>query len=318
MLHILDCTLRDGGFYTDWHFEPALVRALLEGLDEAGVDIIELGYRSPRTGGHGPFKYCDESALAIPPLRHAQLAFMVDLKDADRSSIGPRCESRFAWARVAAHPEAIEPACELASWLRDQGYATAINVMGASTAAPATLSRVFRRADVDVLYLADSFGSLTPEQTTALIASARAQFTGSLGVHLHDNLGLAHANALAAIAAGATFIDTTVAGMGRGAGNVRTEQLLATLPEPRRPGALLPALGHVLALQAQHRWGPSYAYLVSALSGIHPMYCQELETRGCELAQIVAILDAIAPVKRARFEPAALAAAEARLQRRSS
>jgi 4-hydroxy 2-oxovalerate aldolase len=344
-LRILDCTLRDGGFYTNWNFRPELVRALVSALDQAGVDIIELGYRSPRQGGkHGLFKYCDESAIAsyLPSIQRAQLAFMIDVKEVQSGGeidtklladmIGPRHASRFAWARVASHPETIEQACDVTGWLRDLGYAVAINVMGASSADSQTLARVLDTTagfKLDALYLADSFGNLTPERTSALVAAARRGAVSELGVHLHDNLGLALANALSAIDAGATFIDTTVAGMGRGAGNVRTEQLLAMLVQRGHrdldPGALVPMLNHHMqALHDQHRWGPNYAYMVSALSGIHPTYCQELEARGCyDLDQIVDILQAIPPNRCSRFDQTTLLAVEARhigvtRQRRSS
>jgi 4-hydroxy 2-oxovalerate aldolase len=337
-LRILDCTLRDGGFYTDWSFDPALVRAVVGALDLAGVDIIELGYRSPmRSGRHGVFKYCDETIIGayLPPILRAQLAFMIDVKDfatgttidtrALARTIAPRHESRFAWARVASHLESIEQAFELASWLRERGYRVATNVMGISTANDHTsLTRTFDLATqhhVDVLYLADSFGSLTPEQTTTLVTNVRERFSGSLGVHLHDNLGVALANALAAIAAGVTYVDTTLAGMGRGAGNVRTEQLLMTLADSRDPRMLDSALTrYMLPLHAQHRWGASDAYAVCARSRIHPTYCQELESRGHDREYIVGILETIAPGKGERFDHSALAAAEALhlAQRRSS
>ena len=48
---ILDCTLRDGGYYTDWKFNTKLVRQLVKSLDNNGIDIIELGYKSPIKGG---------------------------------------------------------------------------------------------------------------------------------------------------------------------------------------------------------------------------------------------------------------------------
>src|SRR5262245_24741396 len=115
-VRVLDCTLRDGGFNTEWTFSPELVRELVGGLDEAGVDIIEVGYRSPDRGRRsGVFKYCDENVLAdyLPPIRRAQLAFMIDAKDVLRDQqvdtgmlahmVRPRAESCFTWARVASH-----------------------------------------------------------------------------------------------------------------------------------------------------------------------------------------------------------------------
>ena len=59
---ILDCTLRDGGYYTDWKFNPKLVKLLVKTLDSNGVDIIELGYKSPVIGGH--YRKCNDGFIS--------------------------------------------------------------------------------------------------------------------------------------------------------------------------------------------------------------------------------------------------------------
>ena len=78
---ILDCTLRDGGYYTDWKFETSLVRKMVKALDSNGVDIIELGYKSPIIGG--PYRKCNDGFISgvINFKVNASLAFMVDVKD---------------------------------------------------------------------------------------------------------------------------------------------------------------------------------------------------------------------------------------------
>ena len=78
---ILDCTLRDGGYYTDWKFETSLVRKMVKALDNNGVDIIELGYKSPIIGG--PYRKCNDGFISsiINFKVDASLAFMIDVKD---------------------------------------------------------------------------------------------------------------------------------------------------------------------------------------------------------------------------------------------
>ena len=78
---ILDCTLRDGGYYTNWNFNSKLVRQLIKSLDNNNVDIIELGYKSPVIGG--PYRKCNDGFISsvINFKVKADLAFMIDVKD---------------------------------------------------------------------------------------------------------------------------------------------------------------------------------------------------------------------------------------------
>ena len=81
-MKILDCTLRDGGYYTDWHFDNELVRRLVKALSNSEVDVIELGYKSPIKGG--PYRKCNDgfiSSVINFDVFHSQLSFMIDAKD---------------------------------------------------------------------------------------------------------------------------------------------------------------------------------------------------------------------------------------------
>ena len=78
---ILDCTLRDGGYYTDWKFNTKLVRQLVKALDNNNVDIIELGYKSPVIGG--PYRKCNDGFInsVLNFEVKADLAIMIYVKD---------------------------------------------------------------------------------------------------------------------------------------------------------------------------------------------------------------------------------------------
>jgi len=194
--------------------------------------------------------------------------------------------------------------------------------MGISTLDEASLSKTLSeaaRVPMDVLYFADSYGSLTASETREKLAALRAAFPGQLGVHMHENLGLALANTLAAVDDGVDFVDATLAGMGRGAGNTRMEQLLLALyarygRKDLNPSAVLPALREwMLPMQARYGWGWDFTYMLSGLIGIHPTYCQELKTGSrYELEEVAEILEAIPHARRARFDLNELVAAENR------
>ena len=79
---ILDCTLRDGGYYTHWEFDDELVKEMVSVLSKSEVDYIELGYKSPIPGGR--FRKCNDkfiSQLLKDVSYDSHLAFMIDAKD---------------------------------------------------------------------------------------------------------------------------------------------------------------------------------------------------------------------------------------------
>ncbi len=330
---LLDCTLRDGGYYTRWDFAEPLARHLLASLDQAGVDIVELGYRSRAGDGfYGLFRYCDEELVSrlLPADRKIQLAFMIDAKsfladgrvdeDALAAAVGPASGSVFDWCRIATHPHTVAQSAEMAALLHRWGYRVALNIMGISTLEGERLAETVAAASgapIDVLYLADSYGSLTPTTTLEKIAALRACWSGPVGVHMHENQGLALANTMAAVDEGVEFVDATVSGMGRGAGNLRLEQLLLWLQQTGRrtdldPGALLPVLQeHFLPMKRAFGWGWDFSYMLSGLVEIHPTYCQELKAGSrYDLADVAAILQAIPREHRSRYRPEVLLAAE--------
>jgi 4-hydroxy 2-oxovalerate aldolase len=134
---------------------------------------------------------------------------------------------------------------------------------------------------IEVLYFADSFGNMDPESVATTVTTIKKQWNGALGIHTHDNKGQALANSINAIEYGVTYIDSTLLGMGRGAGNAKTETLLVEMVErdlgEYYPDALFPLiLQDFHLLQNQYNWGPNIYYYLSAVHGIHPTYIQEL------------------------------------------
>lgn len=298
---ILDCTLRDGGYHNNWDFDIPFASRIVSALAASQVDIIEIGYRTcyPKVSDtfHGLFKFCPEEQLGFLPDSGPKFALMLDAKelitpngvDTDRlvAVMGPASKSRIAWTRLAATVDIIDQTTVLGSVLKDLGYAVSFNLMRVSTVSHAELEAAVARIDpktLDVLYIADSFGSLVPLEIPALLDSVRKGYPGPIGLHPHDSLGLAFANTLAAIDWGIEYVDSSLLGIGRGAGNLSTEQLLLYRfyhlnDQSRSPHSLFEVLDtELLELKKRYGWGPSTSYMISALLSIHPTYCQALVT----------------------------------------
>ncbi|MBN2735029.1 MAG: hypothetical protein JXQ82_09265 [Methanomicrobiaceae archaeon] len=328
---ILDCTLRDGGYCNNWQFEKKLAGTVVNSLSNAGVDLIEIGYKSPQSHSsksyEGLFRYCNESQLRfLTNYPDTEYAFMVDTKEflidnkVNIKAIDeciPSCnESIFTWARLATYYPGLHGTVELADVFCDLGYRTTINLMGTSLLNHKDLEKAFSLAatgNQDVLYFSDSFGDLRPNEVCQCINLIQQFYKGSIGIHTHDNNGLAFANTIAAIDAGIDFVDATIRGMGRGAGNLRLEQILLysyfKMDNTNiNPSELLEVIDSVfIPLQQKYKWGWDYTYMLSAMQNIHPTYCQHLRTSNqYNIEQVSAILNGIDPSQRETFNENAL------------
>ena len=326
---ILDCTLRDGGYYNGWHFEPELAQSLVASLNAAGVDIIEVGFKTPieriTDDCAGLYRFCSESQLEfLKDYRRSEYAFMINANefvDGGRASkaliersIYPASESLFTWARIATHFDTFDSALVQAKILHRMGYRVALNLMGISLLTDEQIKQALARVDddvVDVFYFADSFGSLEASDIVHYANLIRGYFSGAIGLHAHDNQGLAFSNALQAVRHRVEFIDATVTGMGRGAGNLRTEQFLLAMQRASddfHPAELLPVIERWLQpMQKAFGWGWDYTYMMSAIENIHPVYCQTLRsTDQYSKEQVANILASIQPEARKKFDRASL------------
>ncbi|WP_161624926.1 aldolase [Streptomyces spectabilis] len=234
---LLDCTLRDGGNQNDWQFTPADVRTIVETLDAARVDVIEVGYRggsgSRMSTTAGPSAYCDPDYLAaLPPTRHAELAVMVVPTVCPVTALDDLPDSPVSTVRIAAYPWNIDGVPAYVRAARNLGLRTTVNLMAVSYADLTRLADIAAQVGAeppDVMYVADSFGSLTPDGVRERVEFLADRLDCPLGIHAHNNLGLASANALAALDTGATWLDASLCAMARGAGNLATEQAAAFL-----------------------------------------------------------------------------------------
>lgn len=295
---LLDCTLRDGGYYNAWDFHPALVQSYLAAMQVAGVDVVELGFRSLKTNGFkGAFAYTTDEflySLNIPP--SIKVCVMVnacelvspDLSLENLSTLFP-CradDSPVGLVRIACHAHEFEKVLPASRWLQEHGYRVGFNLMQVADKTHNEIIQLVQQANdfpIDVLYVADSLGSMSPDETRNLVESVRDGWQGAIGIHTHDNQGLALQNSLAAAEAGATWIDATVTGMGRGPGNAKMEELLIAIADelPEQPN-LIPLLAlirrHFQPMKEHYGWGTNPYYYLAGKYGIHPTYIQSMLT----------------------------------------
>lgn len=285
-IKIVDVTIRDGGLMNDHRFSDEVVRAVYRACVDSGIDYMELGYRTSRRlaspDDFGAWKFCAEEDLRRivgdndTPLK---LAIMADAERCDyQDDILPKSQSVVDMVRVATYIHQIPIALDMVKDAHAKGYETSLNLMAASTVAESELEGALELicdSEADVVYLVDSFGSFYSEQVQYLLAMylKKAKASGKqVGMHAHNNQQLGYANTIEAAIRGANYLDSSMAGLGRGAGNCQTELLIGFLHNPKyhlRP-ALQCIQEHVEPMRRQLKWGFDLAYMITGLLNQHP------------------------------------------------
>lgn len=295
-MKLLDCTLRDGGYYNNWDFPANVVQAYLKAVAEAGVDYVELGLRNfPKKGFLGAYAYTTETHLSTLNLPDGPTyGVMLDAKtilsaemppsDAVDSLFMPRCKSKLGLVRVAAHFHEVAQASPIIIRLKELGYTVGLNLMQAGGKASELIAEkvgfIQSWGDcLDVLYFADSLGNMDQQEVERIINVMRNEWKGEMGIHTHDNMSKGLENSLTALNNGVEWLDATITGMGRGAGNTQTERLLSVVAENGNYDASPVydlVIRHFEKMQREFGWGTNLLYFLGAKNDVHPTYIQNL------------------------------------------
>ncbi len=278
---VLDCTVRDGGLMNAHGFTDQTVRAVYHGCIEAGIDYMEIGYKSSQKifsrDEFGAWKFSTEEDIRRivgdneSPLR---ISVMADAERTDyHTDILPRDQSVIDLVRVAAYVHQIPTALDMIKDAREKGYEVTVNLMAISTVSEWELDNALEalaESNTNAIYLVDSFGALYSEQIQYL--SYAAPSGKAVGIHTHNNQQLAYANTIEAVIVGASMLDASVAGLGRGAGNCPMELLLGFLHNPKfRVRPLLKLIrDHIEPLRHELGWGYDIPYMLTGQLNRHP------------------------------------------------
>ena len=285
-IRVIDCTIRDGGLMNNHHFDDGTVKAVYQACAAAGIDYMEIGYKASRqgikAGEYGCWKYCREEdirRIVGDNPTNLKLAVMADAEKCDyHEDIPPKAESVVNMIRVATYINQIPTAIDMVKDAHDKGYETTVNLMAASTVPERELNEgleLLTTSEAQAVYVVDSFGALYSEQVQYLVKKYLhyCKSVGKeVGMHMHNNLQLAYANTIEGIVLGANYLDATMAGLGRGAGNCQMELLIGFLHNPKYD--LRPVLdcvqNHIEPLRAKLLWGFDLPYMLTGLLNQHP------------------------------------------------
>jgi len=298
-IKILDCTIRDGGLMNKHLFSDEIVKAVYSACVDSGIDYMEIGYINSKRifapAEHGVWKFCTEDDIRRivgendTPLR---LSAMADAGKSDyHEDILPCNQSVLDMIRIATYIHQIPLALDMIKDAHDKGYETTVNLMSVSTVVESELDKALEllaNSEVGTLYVVDSFGALYSEQIQLLIEKyiRYAEPCGKwVGMHTHNNQQLAFANTIEAIIRGANRVDSSMAGLGRGAGNCPTELVVGFLHNPKlRVRPILQCIQqHIEPLREKLMWGFDPSYMMTGILNQHPrvaMSFNDSEDRG--------------------------------------
>lgn len=236
-VHVLDVSLRDGSHSMSHQFTEQQVRDTARGLDRAGVEYFEVAHGDGLGGSSLQYglSAVDELKLieaAAEECQKSKVAVLlipgIGIKDDLKNAISAGAKM----ARIATHVTEADVAAQHIAFSREMGLKTVGFLMMAHMAPVNVIveqAKLFESYGAEIVYVTDSAGYLLPYQVTERIKALKEHIGCEVGFHAHNNMSLAMANSLAAIEAGATYIDGSLRALGAGSGNTQTEVLIAVL-----------------------------------------------------------------------------------------
>ncbi|MEU0208855.1 hypothetical protein ABZ235_28270 [Streptomyces canus] len=235
---LVDVTLRDGGYVNGHSWTVSQAKEVLVGCGKAGIPYAEVGYLRPARhivdGSMAPSASCPpwfleqlgdvDGCTELVVMAHA-----TDIVPADLSRLA---EFGVRMVRMPTRPGSVKELAPYAAAAREAGMVFSANLIRVSELSEQQVvdaAASAERNSVDIFYIADSNGSLFPEDAGRLCGLVREATDIELGFHAHDGISMGFANALAAMRQEFRYIDASLCGMGKGGGNLSMELIAAYL-----------------------------------------------------------------------------------------
>lgn len=315
---ILDCTLRDGGYINDFRFGKRGIAKIIDQLTTAGVDIIETGFLEDGEYDEETSVYnmVEQIGLLLPAdHKRTMYVAMACYGEYDLNQLSPYDGTSVDGIRVTFHYNEIEEALDYCREIQKKGYKVFVQPVGTTSYSDEQLIALIHKVNEMrpyAFYLVDTLGLMHKDEVLRFFYLINHNLAKgiNMGFHSHNNLQLSFSNcqALASVECDRTIsLDSSVYGMGRGAGNLNTELMAYYLNG--HCGAnyeIEPILEvvdeYIVNIKKEHEWGYSVPYYLAAINGCHPNYASYLSGKNTlNVKSISAILRMIEPETRSLF-----------------
>lgn len=295
-INVLDCTLRDGGYCNEWKFGTSNIKKITAGLAEAEIDIIECGFLSSKVSwqeGTTRFHSIEQIKEILPENRNGKMyVCMVNYGELSIEEL-PRCDGKsIDGIRIAFHKKDAKNALELCRQIKEKGYKVFVQAMVSLSYTEEQFIELIEQCneiEPYAFYIVDSFGAMKRKELMRLyyIVEHRLNESILIGYHGHNNMQLAYANAQTFLdirARRKVILDSSIYGMGRGAGNLNTELLIEYLNDNYGKSYVLKPLLIIIddilnVFYEERQWGYSLQNYLSARYNSHPNYASYLDDK---------------------------------------
>lgn len=287
---ILDCTLRDGGYINNWSFSSKAVTEIIHGLFIADIDIIEVGFLDDKKGSdegtlfdsvNTADKYISSSNIN----RTSNCVAMIMHGQFDCEKL-PECkDTLLSGIRYCFKKNCINDALEHCKTIKQKGYDVYLQPAALSDYNDYEILDLVAEAnkvDICAFYIVDTFGVMRKNDVIRYfyLIDENLKDNVAIGYHSHNNLQLSFSNSQELISLNPKreiIIDSSVFGMGRGAGNLCTELITRYINENIADKYdIMPILEimdeYIMPVYRQHPWGYSAPYYIAAINDCHPNY----------------------------------------------
>lgn len=317
---LLDCTLRDGGFVNDWNFGYNCINNIIERLEKAKIDIIEVGYlRDFVQYNKNSTQFPNTDAINATLNKKNYKRMMVALMDygcCDINCIEEKKKSLLDGIRLTFRKKEIDKALELGKKIQQKGYLLFLQPVAITDYdAKEVIDLVEKINNMNpyAVCMVDTYGFMNKQDLKKYFylfdSSLRTDI--SLGYHSHNNYQLSYANAVELLELPSDrelIIDSSVFGMGKGAGNLNTELMITYFNENAGGNYdvnhVLEIISMYLEKEREHAfWGYNLKYYLAATNDCHHKYVQFLlERKTLTIESINKILFSIEPKKKTSFD----------------
>ncbi len=320
-IKVLDCTLRDGGYVNNWDFGKLNITDIITQLLSSKVDVIECGFLSQKKETNKDksiFRDIGdvESYYNTHVENNAVMVLMINYGEYDIDDLPKYHGGCVKGIRLAFHKKDLFPAIEMCKKIKEKGYVTFVQPMVTLTYTDDELKKLVSLTNAfspEALYIVDSFGTMTKQDLTHMYNLIDSQLSNNIaiGFHSHNNMQLSFSNAQILMELNTDreiFIDSSVYGMGRGAGNLCTELITKYLNDNYSYNYnLLPILEiidvHLMNIFLKSPWGYSVPFYIASINNCHPNYASYLlDKQTISVKDIHNILIAMDDSKRAFFD----------------
>lgn len=315
-IKLLDCTLRDGAYINHSLFGKETIKGIINRLQSAKVDIVECGWlkNDPYQDGSTYYHSPEDARQYVESLKNgSKTAFtaMIDYNRYDLANLPDNNRKSLDAIRVVFPKDKVDEGMNLAAPIRDKGYNVmfqAANTLGYSDKDLIDLIEKVNRVKPASISVVDTFGAMYGEDLIRILSLFDHNLDPEivLGFHSHNNLQMSFALAIQFVetlqsSKRELIVDSSLCGMGRGAGNANTE-LVANYLNKKHHGdydlnVILDTIDIYMShLQSKHTWGYSTPYFVAGNYCAHVnniVYLQHNhKTRARDLKNVIEMLDA--------------------------